>query len=459
MKSIFPRIVLAAALLLIFGVPARAATIEFLNGTTIQCTVLSKDDSTVTIETMKGGAKVKQTIPLTNVHKVTINTKEYLINERPASGSSKAGSSKATKAKSSSKSTSAAPDEDAGEATTGGAKTLRTKAEVDALINQMGREPPDWFEATPLDYPQSLDLDWPEPAPKPWNGQKNVGQYIWDVINPNQNKWREGVRLMHHLLTLHKDDAEKRTRAMATLGTMYHNLHEDYARAAFWWRQAGVDKGGRFTNQVPHLAECYWKLGNKQMALDLLKKQSVSYYGSIKLLADMGNTSEAQQLADRIAKLGNAQPDIAYLYAADGFRVAGKYPQAIQYYQKVLDVAAKDPGKGRIDRNQKRAQASLEAIKLFDLSDVSKVADGKYQDESLGYEGPVRVEVVVADGKIEAVRVVQHREKQYYSSINDTPAKIIAKQGVKGVDSTSSATITSEAIINATAKALASGAK
>jgi uncharacterized protein with FMN-binding domain len=54
---------------------------------------------------------------------------------------------------------------------------------------------------------------------------------------------------------------------------------------------------------------------------------------------------------------------------------------------------------------------------------------------------------------------VQHREKQYYSSLTDTPAKIIAKQGVKGVDSTSSATITSEAIINATAKALAKGAK
>ena len=39
------------------------------------------------------------------------------------------------------------------------------------------------------------------------------------------------------------------------------------------------------------------------------------------------------------------------------------------------------------------------------------------------------------------------------------PAQIIAKQGVKGVDATSRATITGEAIINATAKALAQGAK
>ena len=43
--------------------------------------------------------------------------------------------------------------------------------------------------------------------------------------------------------------------------------------------------------------------------------------------------------------------------------------------------------------------------------------------------------------------------------MTDTPEKILAKQSVKGVDATSSATITSEAIINATAKALAQGAK
>jgi uncharacterized protein with FMN-binding domain len=55
------------------------------------------------------------------------------------------------------------------------------------------------------------------------------------------------------------------------------------------------------------------------------------------------------------------------------------------------------------------------------------------------------------------VKVTRHREKQYYSSLTDTPAKILKRQGVAGIDATSSATITSEAIINATAKALAGG--
>ena len=67
----------------------------------------------------------------------------------------------------------------------------------------------------------------------------------------------------------------------------------------------------------------------------------------------------------------------------------------------------------------------------------------------------VQVEVVVRSKRIDSVRVTQHREKQFYSALTDTPYKIIEKQGVKGVDTTSSATITSEAIINAAAKALA----
>jgi len=41
----------------------------------------------------------------------------------------------------------------------------------------------------------------------------------------------------------------------------------------------------------------------------------------------------------------------------------------------------------------------------------------------------------------------------------DTPKKIIDKQAVKGIDATSGATITSEAIINATAKALSAAQK
>jgi uncharacterized protein with FMN-binding domain len=71
----------------------------------------------------------------------------------------------------------------------------------------------------------------------------------------------------------------------------------------------------------------------------------------------------------------------------------------------------------------------------------------------------VQVSVKVKSKRIESVKVTQHKEKQYYSSMRDVPEQIIAKQGVKGVDATSRATITGNAIINATAKALAEAAK
>ncbi|HEX5104588.1 MAG TPA: FMN-binding protein [Pirellulaceae bacterium] len=456
--QIFFRCLCAAAFFAASAASVAAATIEFLNGTTIQCTVLAKDDTSVTIETVTSGAKSKRTIPLTNIHKVTINTKEYVINERPAAGSSKTSSPKRANPKGSSKSSGASLD-DAPDQPAASTKELRSKAEIDALIDELGRTPPDWFETTPLNYPQSLDLSWPDKPPGGWDNQKNVGQYVWDIINHNPSKWREGVRLMHHLLTLHKDDPAKRTKVMNELGRMYHNLHQDYARAAFWWRQAGVDKANPPRGTSVHLAECYWRLGNKQMAVDMLRKMNSIPYDGIKLWADMGETDKALSIAEVALKSPGAQKHFALLYAADACRVGGRTNDALKYYQQLLALSATGQQKGQIERCQKRAAATVEAIKLYDLSDVKKVADGSYQDEAIGYEGPVRVQVVVKSGRIESVNVTQHREKQFYSAMTDTPAKIIAKQSVKGVDATSSATITSEAIINATAKALAKGAK
>ena len=419
--------------------PLRAATVEFLTGEKLECKVLSRDDKEMKVEITKDGKATLRTIPLAEVHVVTINSKRYVINAK-ATPQAKTGKAKSSAA------SAAEP---------AGSRDTRTKAEIEALIDEQGRTPPDWFEATPLSYPPTLDLSFPKKAPEGWNNQKNVGQYNWDIINPNQNKWREGVKLMHHLLTLHKDDEEKRTRAMNELGREYFILLEDYPRAAFWWRKAGVDKSSNFPNSTVHLAECYHRLGNKQMALELLRKAPATF-NNIKLYAELGDLPTALKLADSYARGGS--PHMAYLTAGDACRSARKFPQAVTYYEKV--VAAPLPAnKGRAEGTIKRAQASLEAVQLFELSDPAKVPDGSYEAESLGYEAMVRIQVAVNSGKIESVKVTQHREKQYYSSISDTTAKIISKNGVKGVDATSGATITSEAIINATAKALSAAAK
>ena len=328
----------------------------------------------------------------------------------------------------------------------------RTSAEIEKLIDEQGRSKPDWWDDTPLNYPDTLDLEWPAKPPGSWNNQRNIGQYFWDIINPNPNKWHEGIRLSHALLIKHQNDTEKRTRAMSSLANMYYNFDQDYARAAFWWKQLGVGPGSQHP-ATGKLAICYWKLGNRQMALDLLNKSPI-YMPSIKAYADLGETDRVVEIANKYST-----SDAAYrlfLYAGDACRTAGRYDEAIGFYEKVIALQPKTQQQmNQFPKAKERARANIAAIKVYDQLDLNKIPDGTYTGESMGYVGPIKVQVKVASGKITEVKVLSHKEKQCYSAITDTPRQIVEKQGVKGVDAVTGATITSEAIVNAVAKALA----
>jgi len=409
------------------------AVVELVSGAQVKGRITARDDQYVTLQVTMGGRSYSRRYATDRIAAITVGGRREVLNATDAPGG-----------------TSATGPAAAGPAPVG---IERSRGEIERLIDQLGRTPPDWWDSVPLDYPKTLDLAWPPEPPPNWDNQKNVGQYLWDIIQPNPPKWREGIRLVHHLLELHADHPEKRSRAMTTLGRLYYLLLQDYARAAFWWRQAGVGPGNQSPNGV-NLAECYWRLGNKQMALDLLDEIPI-YYTTIKLLADMGETDRALKIAEAAGR--GSFPDMAYLYAGDTCRIAGRYEEAIRYYQKVLDVPATGRAKERIERNQVRARANIEGIRLFDTLDLGRVPDGSYRAASPGYAGQVHVEVTVRSGRIESVKVTEHKEKQFYTALTETPRKIIEKQTVKGVDATTSATITSEAIINATAKALAGG--
>ena len=143
----------------------------------------------------------------------------------------------------------------------------RTRAEVEALIRQMGTTQPDWWDSVPLAYPPTLDLDWPLRDNGPWDARRNVGQYLWDVVNPNPDRWREGIKLVNHLMIRHKNDPAKLARATETLGRMFHDLMEDWARAVFWWRISA--RYGGYVDPIS-LAHCYWKLGCREKAVETL---------------------------------------------------------------------------------------------------------------------------------------------------------------------------------------------
>ena len=407
--------------------------IEFMTGAKVQGTIveIDKQGKKVSIETTVAGRSLRRTFAYKTIHAVTYREKRYVLTEKTA-------------------------ETEKGDGGSTGKKITRNKTQIRDVIEEAGKNPPDWFESTPLDFPDTLDLSWQEPAPPPWNNRKNVGQYIWDVINPNPSRWRSGVKLMHHLMTIHKDDERIRHRSMTSMGAMYFRFFQDYAHAAYWWQQAGVKPG---EPDSVALAECFWRLGNRQMAMDLLTGRSLRP-DMIKLWSDMGETAKALQIAEVLApayvKQGFTGGEV-YLLAGDACRRDGKAKKAIENYQKVLDETGQF--KGRVEQNRKRAQAAIESIELFELSDVKNVADGTYTSTSLGYEGDLKVEVVIKDQRIESVRVVEHKEKQFYSALNDVPNQIITKQSVRGVDATSRATITAEAIIHATAKVLAKRAE
>jgi uncharacterized protein with FMN-binding domain len=440
-----------AALVILFFVARSAGAadqVELNSGAKVQGEILSRNEKAVVMNVTVSGITLKRTYPLASIKAITTAGKREVLSEEggaaaTASRPSGAGSSKNSDSSSFSRSRPGAK---------GG-----SRSELDALIDRVGKTKPDWYDSTELKYPPTLDLDWPEPPPeKGWNNQKNVGQYMWDIVHPNPSRWKEGTKLMHHLLERHKDDRQTLDRVIHKLGHMYHDLLEDYPRAAFWLRAAGVEKSPqKFTRETPLLAECYWRLGFRDEALKLLAKAPPSFF-QVKLLADMGQTEQAL----KVAKAGEKNaPEHAYLYSGDACRIAGRYRDALRFYEKVLTVDASGQQAGRVKRFHDRAQANIDAIKAFELFDLKKIPDGTYKASSQGYEGPIEVTATVAGGQIASVEVTNHKEKQFYSAISDTPQKIIAKQSVKGIDTTSNATITSEAIVNAAAKAFGQAAQ
>jgi uncharacterized protein with FMN-binding domain len=331
----------------------------------------------------------------------------------------------------------------------------RTREEVQALIDKVGRTPPDWFDSTPLNYPRTLDLSWPNPAKKEWNNQKFVGQYVWEIINPNRSKWREGIRLLHHVVAVSEDKPATQKKALNQLGTLYCSLLEDWPRAAFWWQKAGsgtsggMGQGGFRVGYEVGLARCYWELGNRDMAVELLSRVGRYNTGAVHLWAELGEHDRALQMAERHAR----QYTTAYLTCGDICRHARRYDEALAHYQKV--AALQDREKyGRAIYNAKDRILALQAERAFDLS---RIRDGVYTAQSLGYAGLLEVAVTVKNRRITAVKVVRHEEKQYYSSLTDIPNQIVEKQSIKEIDATSGATITAEAVITASAKALTKG--
>ena len=409
---------------------SKSDSVEFLNGTKLSGKVLEirKVDQEFDFQTSIAGQSVSRTYQYSSIHAVTFNGKRFVINKLQSTNDSPSNQIRSESG-----------------------RITRSKAEVEQIIQSEGASEPDWLADTPLNHPQSLDLSWPLKAKGPWNESKNVGQYMWGRVHPNPARWRSGVKLLYECIRLHQGKPDLLIRDYAALADKYFVLFQDYSRAAYWFEKskAQVERKAGI-----HLAECYFRLGNKQMSMDLMRGKTL-HLDAIKLLGEMGEVDHALNVAEVYGKTQAFNE--AFLNAGDALRLAGRLDEAVEYYQQILDRnQARNPE--YLKRYLGRASDSINAIRLFDKADVSKVANGQYLDTAIGYNGNLEVRVTVADGKITRVEVTKHREKQFYAALTDTPRQIIATQGVREIDGTSGATITSQAIVNATASALAQGA-
>ena len=436
--------------------PVDADEIELKEGTVYKGRLIEEKHDKVVFQADIGGAKVELDFPIAKVKAVTVRGVRRLVKPGP-------------KPKPKSKLNPAdIPKND------------RSETQVDDLVENVGRTKPQWYESIPLRFPPTLRLNW-QIASRGLKPHVNLHQYIDTIITPAPDKWKEGVRLMHHTLTVNRTSILRLRRSQQELAKMYFNYFGDYARAAFWYRQSG----GR--NHVP-LATCYFRLGCKKLAVKILSElhdDNTPDGSVIRLWSEMNEVDKAIYYAQRAAKAG--RPDVAYLAAGDACRRDGQYAKAQGFYQKVLDA---EKGSAYIKRNSARATANIEAVKLQAALRLSQVPDGTYQGKAPGYQkaAPIAVSVTMANGSLESVRVVSIRDRLYFTALIEMPKRIVAKQtflapplpdpGVtvrrrtglvikeepgtvvewlafKGLDTVSGATQSSQGIFNAAIKALA----
>jgi uncharacterized protein with FMN-binding domain len=167
----------------------------------------------------------------------------------------------------------------------------------------------------------------------------------------------------------------------------------------------------------------------------------------------MGELVKAIDLAKRMAP---SYPEGAYLAGGDALRLNHNYKEAAQWYQQILSLQPQDPRAiNRLKLYKARATANIQAIAFFDKINLKNIPDGTFSSESIGYrDPPVRVDVIVKSGQIQDIKIVQTKEDWPLNALVVVPQDIIQKQSVEGIDTVSGATVTSEAVLNATAKAL-----
>lgn len=166
-------------------------------------------------------------------------------------------------------------------------------------------------------------------------------------------------------------------------------------------------------------------------------------YGPLKACVEAGDLAKGRTMVEQMVKAEGG-----YQAFGDKLRLSGIHPLAQYCYVKAI-------GDGKSPRAASyTARRSL--VVMYQGAwrpDLTKVPDGVYKGECVGYLGPNIVTVTVKDHRITDVSV-QSPDNRPLNSLQKTPQDIVAKQGIKGVDAVTGATITSDAVMAGACMAL-----
>jgi len=183
------------------------------------------------------------------------------------------------------------------------------------------------------------------------------------------------------------------------------------------------------------LASCHLHFGESRLALENLEK------------AQTGISESPPWDTFRRAQVLEAKGDVyADMNDTDAAREA--YRQAGELYDQAALPGNQQHVKTRSLRSVKARLDMLDQLTLL----TTRLRDGTYDGEALGYTDKIRTSVTVEQGRIADIRV-DHQEKADLQATRIIPETIIQQQDLR-VDAISGATITSHAVTASVFEAL-----
>ena len=273
--------------------------------------------------------------------------------------------------------------------------------------------PPDWLAEAKSDYSTAT----------PW---KDARLHIRKLLSEGRN--REAVKLTYIYHVVQKNGSPDGHEY-----PMYLFLGGEPAWAVKVYANRLRDKPQGHAFDYSALASLYAQYGEHQRALDTLN-------------------DAMQRLPDPPWRI-NAEANI-HDKLGDAYAAKGDVEKATEHYREAIRLfpTSNQPyGRHLLHRNAAKVQAKLDLLGIKTL-DITQLKDGVYRGTSLGYAKDINATVTLRGGKITDIQL-RHEEKIEQGACKSVPRQIIERQSLQ-VDAVTGATVTVQAIVEATYRAL-----